>query len=319
MTSASDNLTTLVDDMLQDAGCGQDLELRGALLSLGALAALPAPAPTGELAALLAARAAAPAGNPGPAEAGSAAEPGKAGKHDGGEEPGDDLGRRRRRRHRPTALGLVLVAGMGLGVGGVAASSTVPYSNAVEHLLEEWVPWNGPSTAAPAATGHRVADPAAAAELADAASTAAPRGAGSQAGSPAFRLLRDPSGLSGPPACTGPLKHDSVAAACAGGAAPSGAGEVGAANNKDVAGASKEDRTPAAAAGTGAAAGTNASAGSSGAGTPAPNPAVGVDAGAWAQNAPGSADSAGQAQSPSQGAGQGDGQGNGRKGAAPTK
>ena len=302
MTSASDNLATRVDGMLQDAGLGQDVELRGVLLSLGSLAALPAPEPSGDLAALLQTGDAPRAGEPAPAK-----------------QPGDELARRRRRRHRPTALGLVLVAGMGLGVGGVAATSTVSGNNGVEHLLEEWAPWNRPATAAPAAPGYRATDPAAGAEPAGAASAAAPGGT-VRAGSHAFRLLRDPSGVPAAPVCAGPLKHGpgTGAAACAAGSAASSTPDAAAGTSKDASGPSSGDRTPAEAAGAGAAAGTGAPAGPAGARTPEPNPAGGLDPGAPAQNA-GSADNAGQAQSPPQGAGQGDGPGNGRTNAVPAK
>lgn len=118
-----DSMGALVDEMLADAGHAGDGHLRGALLSLGALASLPAPVPSGQLAVLLAEPA---------AEA-------------------DEVTRRRRRfrnLHRPTALGLALVAGMGLGVGGVAASSSGAGPGAgasVQQLLEGWAPsWSLP-------------------------------------------------------------------------------------------------------------------------------------------------------------------------------
>ncbi|HEY1156946.1 MAG TPA: hypothetical protein VGE95_11735, partial [Arthrobacter sp.] len=96
MTSASDNLATLVDGMLQDAGCGQDAELRDALLSLGTLASLRVPAPTGELAALLAAGVPPTAGVPDAGEP-TAEQPGRT-QEQPGDQPQDELARRRRRR-----------------------------------------------------------------------------------------------------------------------------------------------------------------------------------------------------------------------------
>ena len=118
-------LPALVDDMLVDAGHPEDAELRAALFTLGSLASLPAPAPSAELARLMAG----------------------AGKDVPSGAPADDLARRRRRRiHRPPVLGLALVAGMATGIGGVAASSQVPVqagSSSVQELLEGWQPsWN---------------------------------------------------------------------------------------------------------------------------------------------------------------------------------
>ncbi|MEQ7737824.1 hypothetical protein, partial [Escherichia coli] len=77
------SLDARVDEMLLDAGTAGDAELRAALLSLGSLAALPAPEPSGDLAQLFAA-----------ANGSSRASNGA---------PGDELARRRRRRtiHRP--------------------------------------------------------------------------------------------------------------------------------------------------------------------------------------------------------------------------
>lgn len=122
MTPHASGLPALVDDMLTDAGHPEDAELRAALFTLGSLASLPAPAPSAELARLMA----------GP---GKDLPPGA---------PADELARRRRRRiHRPTVLGLALVAGMATGVGGVAASSPAPVqavSSSLQELLEDWRP-----------------------------------------------------------------------------------------------------------------------------------------------------------------------------------
>ncbi|MFP5313462.1 MAG: hypothetical protein ACLGH7_13840, partial [Actinomycetes bacterium] len=204
MTPVPDHLTSRVDDILQDAGCGQDAELRNALLSLATLASLPVPAPSGELAALLEGGAP-PACMPDsgdPAEA----QPGDQQHGPAADQPHDELARRRR-RHRPTALGLVLVAGMGLGVGGVAASSAVPEHSAIERLLEDWAPWNTPAAKAPG-PGYRGPAVAAAADFTDAASTETPGGSAG-AVNLASRLLRDPAGKSGRadlPPCAGPVK-----------------------------------------------------------------------------------------------------------------
>src|SRR3954468_22968916 len=88
MTSASDNLPALIDEMLQDAGFDQDADLRGTLLSLGALAALPAPAPTGELAALLS----------GSGPAGEAVSAGPSGGLPGAQAAGTETGEQPRER-----------------------------------------------------------------------------------------------------------------------------------------------------------------------------------------------------------------------------
>ena len=124
MTPQANVLPETVEEMLLDAGFGQDDTLRSALLSLGSLASLPAPVPSGELAVLLA------GDNEGPV--------------------GDELGRRRwLRAHRPTVVGLALIAGMGMGAGGVAAS-TAPAGQAgslsIQHMLKDWAPaWSLPA------------------------------------------------------------------------------------------------------------------------------------------------------------------------------
>lgn len=127
MTPNASRLLETVDEMLLDARQAHESELRAALLSLGTLASLPAPAPNAELAALLAG-------------------------------PRDQLARQRlRRRHRPAVVGLAVIAGMGLGVTGVAASASGHRqlsSPSVQRLLEDWAPsWtiSGAPTAAPAA------------------------------------------------------------------------------------------------------------------------------------------------------------------------
>ncbi|MFP5368248.1 MAG: hypothetical protein ACLGIS_15680 [Actinomycetes bacterium] len=131
----------VVDELLLDAGFAQDAELRRVLLSVGSLADLPVPAPSGELAALLAGSAVVTAAR-------------AAGQAEGN--AGDELAKRRGlRAHRPTVIGLALVAGMGMGVGTVAASSSGPVqagSPSIQHLLEDWAPaWTirTPHAAAP--------------------------------------------------------------------------------------------------------------------------------------------------------------------------
>lgn len=125
------HLPAIVEEMLLDAGHGKDTELRAALLALGSLASLPAPAPSGNLAVLL-------------AEFGDEST-GGAGDAVGTSECGpDELAKRRGlRAHRPTVVGLALIAGMGLGVGGVAASSTVTGASgglSIQHMLADWTP-----------------------------------------------------------------------------------------------------------------------------------------------------------------------------------
>jgi hypothetical protein len=136
MTPQTNVLPVLVEEMLLDAGFGQDDELRSALLSLGSLASLPAPVPSGELAALLAG--------------------------DGGGATRDELGRRRWvRAQRPTVVGLALIAGMGMGVGAVAASSLPPGqpgSPSIQHMLKDWAPaWSLPAGAVSGSSGDSAA------------------------------------------------------------------------------------------------------------------------------------------------------------------
>lgn len=130
MTPQAHHAAAAVQEMLLDAGLGQDAELSRTLLAVGLLADLPVPAPTGQLAALLA--------------AGTCDVPGNVpqGGDGAGSNPGNELGRRRLRAHRPTVVGLALVAGMGMGVGTVAASSDPAHTGSlsVQQLLEDWSP-----------------------------------------------------------------------------------------------------------------------------------------------------------------------------------
>ena len=308
MTPAPENLAALVDDMLLDVGLEQDADLRRALHSLGALASLPAPEPTGDLAALLTAGGAARVEEPAPALDAAASE--REVEQDDGP-PADELARRRRRRrHRPTTLGLVLVAGMGLGVGGVAASSTPPGSSPVEQLLEDLSLWSSPvGDPSAAGYGYRAPKVASDAELAAAGPEAAAGGAG-DAANLASRLLPGHAGASrhaghgptGTPPCVGPVGHEAARGMCV----PAGAGAApqgnGAGPGKESGGTAAED-VP-------AAPGTT-SQGKAGPQASEPAPA-----------APGAANDpakpvAGVVQG--QAAAQGAGQGNGQKAAAPAK
>lgn len=322
MTSASDNLATLVDDMLQDAGCGQDAELRDALLSLGTMASLPVPAPSGKLAALLASGAPSAgeerdSGEPAPGHCRE--QPSEQPHAQPSDEPQDELARRRR-RHRPTALGIVLVAGMGLGVGGVAASTTTPGGSAIGQLLEEWAPWShhaaDPSAAGDAAAGsadYHAPNMAAAGET---ASTAAPAGA-ADAANLASRLLPGHAGLSGRtnlPPCTGPVRHEAGTGTAKCGATGDN-GASGAAAQGNGAGSGKDSAGPAGVDGTVVA---PSPPGAEKAEPPAANTSPGVrgTTGAGGQKPGGSTDNAGQ---PAQGQSPGGSPGNAQKGASPAK
>lgn len=284
MTSASDNLAALVDDMLQDAGAGQDAELRDTLVALGALASLPVPPPTGKLAALLA------AGGPAEDAVSGTLQVGQPDALRDG--PPDDELARRRRRHRPTALGLVLVAGMGLGVGGVAASSTAPGNSTIEQVLADWVPWSRAAGGAPAAaSGYRTPEATADGEVAQSAATAAPSGT-ADGSHRASRFLRNPAGLFNRiriPACAGSVKHDAATAPGSCAAEPGAVALDGADGGKDGSGRVAAAGTPAGPAVPGAGK----------AGEPA-TAAGGADRAGAAQKAAGSATDRGPGQGQSQ-------------------
>jgi hypothetical protein len=133
MTPQAQHFAAVAEEMLLDAGLAQDAELYRALLSVGQLADLPVPVPSGQLAALL--------GEPGQPPSGDRFSHRR---DDAATSPGDELGRRRRlRSHRPTVVGLALVAGMGMGVGTVAASpagSAPTGSLSIQQMLEDWAP-----------------------------------------------------------------------------------------------------------------------------------------------------------------------------------
>ncbi|MGX1162552.1 hypothetical protein FBY31_3387 [Arthrobacter sp. SLBN-100] len=237
MTPQANRVPALVEEMLLDAGHPEDERLRATLLALGYLASLPAPAPSGELAALLAAS-------------------------------GDELQQRRRfRRHRPTVVGLAVIAGMGLGIGGVAATSggsTPGASASIQQLLEDWGPdWTIASGVVSALAPY--GPPAGYGELRDLVSTDDPAGTG-VAGNGDIRLLRGPAGDRAP-AC-GLQNHDAGAATS--GCVPGTSGATGdnAGTSRDKEGASSPS-APEGTPGLPGGAGTEDPSGTPGAGTPA--------------------------------------------------
>jgi hypothetical protein len=156
MTRSSTDREQLVSELMLDSGMPGDPLLKAALESIAGLAALPAPAPRGDHAALLAAPSAAPDGGTNPAV--------------------DELAKRRRLKGRSAVLASAVVAAMGLGVGSVAASGGFPQSppEFVSTLIAGWGPQGNPAPAslvpaAPAPDAPRVttvpapADPPAAA------------------------------------------------------------------------------------------------------------------------------------------------------------
>ncbi len=141
MTRSSTDREDLLSELMLDAGLPGDAPLKAALESIAGLSALPAPAPRGDLAALLA-PSAAPDGGSAP---------------DGGTDPDDELARRRRRKWRPAVVAGAVVTAMGLGIGGVAASGSLSGNSPefVEGLIAAWAPqWNSaPPSLVPAAPG----------------------------------------------------------------------------------------------------------------------------------------------------------------------
>lgn len=94
MTFRDTEREEIVDELLLDADLADASDLRQALVSLGAFAHLSAPAPSPELAAMIAG-------------------------------PHDELSKRRwRHQHRTAVVSIAVVAAMGLGVSGVAAASS---------------------------------------------------------------------------------------------------------------------------------------------------------------------------------------------------
>ncbi|MCT9870616.1 hypothetical protein [Paenarthrobacter aurescens] len=94
MTYRDTDREAMVDELLLDADLADSSDVRQALLSLGTFANLSAPAPSAELAAMIAG-------------------------------PHDELSKRRwRHKHRTAVVSIAVVAAMGLGVSGVAAASS---------------------------------------------------------------------------------------------------------------------------------------------------------------------------------------------------
>lgn len=139
-----------VDQILLEAGQEDDRDLRSALLSLGAMATMPMPAPGPGLAGLLAGPPAHITRREAIAREAAARE---AVAREGARFRSDELARRRAlRRNRSAVVGLTVIAGMGLGVTGVAASLPQMKQDhaSVQQLLQHWAP--GWTIAAPGAT-----------------------------------------------------------------------------------------------------------------------------------------------------------------------
>jgi hypothetical protein len=126
---------------LLDAGLAESSDVRQTLVSIGSFANLPAPAPSAELAAML------------------------AGPHD------EVTKRRWRHKHRTAVVSVAVVAAMGLGVSGVAAASSGFTRNPafIDELLGKIAPqWSAEAPLLPAPDAPKVstvpapvADPAA--------------------------------------------------------------------------------------------------------------------------------------------------------------
>lgn len=150
MNPHSTRVLDTVDQMLLEAGQENAPDLRAALLSLGALAAMPVPAPGARLAELLAGTPVHITRREAMAREAAARE---AVAREGARFRSDELARRRAlRRNRSAVVGLTVIAGMGLGVTGVAASLPDMKQDhaSVQQLLQDWAPrW---TIAAPGAT-----------------------------------------------------------------------------------------------------------------------------------------------------------------------
>lgn len=135
MTRSNMDRDDIVSELMLDAGLAGDAPLKAALDSISSLSTLPAPAPRGELAALL--------GVPAAPETESS---------DG--DAGDELAKRRRLKRRTAVVAGAVVTAMGLGIGGVAAGGfKQPTPEFVERLVAGWGPeWNpAPPSLVPAA------------------------------------------------------------------------------------------------------------------------------------------------------------------------
>ncbi|WP_457965488.1 hypothetical protein M1E17_03445 [Arthrobacter sp. D1-29] len=231
MTPSTSRVIRTVDEMLLDAGQVHADELRAALLALGSLGTVPAPAPNAELSALLAGR-------------------------------NDQLAHRRRlRRRRSGVVGLAVIAGMGLGVTGVAAGvpgGSQQASMSVQHLLEGWTPSWTIAAGAPGGNGGLMPAPADAsgtfeqplpirAEQRGKPAAPAPGRAAPETGSPADERAHTPArkatgdggSEAGGAAANGNAPDGGAAD---GGAAANGAADGGAAASSDAA-AKGEDST----------------------------------------------------------------------------
>ncbi|NQD90335.1 hypothetical protein HP499_21340 [Paenarthrobacter sp. CM16] len=119
MTYRDTEREAIVDELLLDADLADASDVRQALVSLGAFANLSAPAPSPELAAMIAG-------------------------------PHDELSKRRwRHQHRTAMVSIAVVAAMGLGVSGVAAASSGFTRNPsfIDQLISNFQPQ--PPVAAP--------------------------------------------------------------------------------------------------------------------------------------------------------------------------
>jgi|GEM_PF-3246482 len=139
MTRSDADRDKLVSELMLDAGLPGDAPLKAALDSLASLAGVPAPAPRGELAALL--------GMPAvDHDGGTDLDGGR--DLDGGTEPeADELAKRRRRKHRPIVIAGAVMTAMGLGIGGVAASGGLPQNppEFFNQLIAGWAPRANPA------------------------------------------------------------------------------------------------------------------------------------------------------------------------------
>ncbi|MEV7603999.1 hypothetical protein AB0N65_00985 [Paenarthrobacter sp. NPDC089322] len=112
MTYRDSEREAIVDELLLDANLTGTHDVQRTLLSLGSLAHASAPAPMGELAAMLAG-------------------------------PHDELSKRRwRNKHRTAVISVAVVAAMGLGASGVAAASSgfTRTPTFIDHLFSNLAP-----------------------------------------------------------------------------------------------------------------------------------------------------------------------------------
>lgn len=129
-----------VDQMLLEAGQQDAADVRAALLSLGAMGAMPLPAPGPRLAELMAGTPAHTTRREAMAREAAAHE---AVARQGARLRSDEMARRRAlQRNRSAVVGLTVIAGMGLGVTGVAASlpDMKEGHTSVQQLLQDWAP-----------------------------------------------------------------------------------------------------------------------------------------------------------------------------------